>query len=658
MIITQRFVFIHLHKTGGQTLNDIIERCIANHRVVGYHYPRAEIPQESAGLPIVGIVRNPWDWYVSWYAFNKRPNIHNQLFNVVSDRGQQDFKTTISNLVNLGSDQPDSQSYRDELVRMLPETLAGNRGAGLIKEDLRAFSNDSRGYYSWLVDRMLGDTTDKQVLVGRFENLQEDFLDIMNRLSVDETATLVEELKKSKRKNVSRHSHYSHYYDDELRDLVAEKEKAAIAKFGYAFESVKPDGVSYEFPADIYTGPDDGFRKLLGRESSFLNLRKNFDVNPLAEKIAQIPPARWLESERERLFDVHRDTQALLVVHFEDFKYEKPDYRELYFELRSELQPLVDYVSSYYQNNGFIVRLLLAKLLSGGKIPPHTDAGYSLLNSHRVHLPIITNEKVDFVVGDETKNMQVGELWEINNGAVHAVENRGDEDRIHLIIDWMPNYAGESEEVTLAAGRPGGLEAHGIDPAELNEMVAQGHRLHQSGQFSKAESQYRQVLHTDENHVIANNLLGLLCLQTKRLDEAVQHIERALQVMPDDAQAHSNLGLALKDLGRTEDAARHFHESLKLVPTNPRVYNNLGGLYIEARRVKDAIRCFEQALAIQPSFAEGHYNLGNALMLLQRYNEASASFQQCLTLKPDFVECQTRLVQALQGAQRQERASL
>ena len=46
MIITDKFVFIHLHKTGGQTLNDAIVDSIADHKVVGYHYPRSMIPQE------------------------------------------------------------------------------------------------------------------------------------------------------------------------------------------------------------------------------------------------------------------------------------------------------------------------------------------------------------------------------------------------------------------------------------------------------------------------------------------------------------------------------------------------------------------------------------------------------------------------------------
>jgi len=657
MIITDCFVFIHLHKTGGQTLNDIITRCIADHRVIGYHYPRGEIPTEFATLPVVGVVRNPWDWYVSWYAFNRRPKVRNQLFNVVSDSGQANFKSTITNLINLGSDSTASRLYRNDLVRILPETLDGNRGAGLTKQAINDFSSNETGYYSWLFDRMLGNVNDEQAFIGSFENLRDDFLEIMQRLAVSETGALSAELDKRKRTNVSHRSHYSHYYDDELRDLVARKEQGLVEKFSYEFESTKPGNVTYDFSDDLYTGADNGFRKLLGRESNYLQLHSDFDTGALTSKIEQIPAAKWLESGREQLFAVHKDTQSLLLVLFEDFKHQKPDYLEPYFDMENELKPLVEYVAGYYQNNGFIVRLLLAKLLAGGQIPHHTDAGYSLLHCHRVHIPIITNDKVVFFVGGEEKNMRVGEFWEINNGVDHAVENRSDEDRIHIIIDWMPNYAGQTEEAVLTADQPEGTAATGAPAETLNAMIAQAHRVHQSGQASRAESLYRQILHLDSGNIAANNLFGLLCLQTNRFDEAVTYIERALAEKHDDAQAHSNLGLALKGLGRPDEAAGHFHESLKLDPNNPRVYNNLGGVYIGLRRVEDAIRCYQTALAIQPAFAEVHYNIGNALLHLGKYSEAVASLQQCLALKPDFAAGRASLEQAVQGLRTEGSAS-
>lgn len=649
MIVTEKFVFIHMHKTGGQTLTDVIKRCMPAHRVIGYHYPRNELPADCRALPVIGMIRNPWDWYVSWYAFNRRPKVNNQLFNVVSDSGQLNFKSTVTNLINLGSDGATSKLYRDDLRRMLPDSVDGNRGVGLTRQSISDLSCQDAGYYSWLADRMLGGQDDGRGYTGRFENLKHDFLDVMERLAVEELPALRAELDRCGRRNTSRHSHYSHYYDDELRDLVSTRERTLIEEYGYEFESVKPRGVAYDFPADVYIGANKGFRKLLGRESNYLKLRDNFDVEQLRRRIEAIPAGKWLESERERLFAVHKDTQSLLLVMFEDFKHDKPVYSELYGELQQALSPLVDYVALYYRDNGFIVRLVLAKLLAGGRIPHHTDAGYSLLNCHRVHVPLITNDDIVFFVGSQQKKMKTGEFWEINNSVDHAVENRSNEDRIHIIIDWMPNHEDLAKEEILRPEDAKDTGETGVPAETLNAMIAEAYQVHQAGQAARAESLYRQLLHLDADNVVANNLFGLLCLQTGRFDEAARHIERALALKPDDAQAHSNLALALKDLGRSEEAARHFHESLKLNPNNPRVYNNLGGIYIELRRIGDAIRCFQQALAIHPAFTEAHYNLGNALMLTHRYPEAAASLKQCLALNPDFPEGQTKLVQALKA---------
>ena len=57
----------------------------------------------------------------------------------------------------------------------------------------------------------------------------------------------------------------------------------------------------------------------------------------------------------------------------------------------------------------------------------------------RTHIPIITNSEVTFTVGGETKFLKEGEIWEINNTKEHSVDNNSDIDRIHLLIDIMPN---------------------------------------------------------------------------------------------------------------------------------------------------------------------------------------------------------------------------
>jgi hypothetical protein len=62
---------------------------------------------------------------------------------------------------------------------------------------------------------------------------------------------------------------------------------------------------------------------------------------------------------------------------------------------------------------------------------------FSLTHSHRVHLPVVTNDEVRFVVGGETVNLREGQLFEINNRRMHSVHNDGAEDRVHLILDYV-----------------------------------------------------------------------------------------------------------------------------------------------------------------------------------------------------------------------------
>ena len=52
MITTDKFVFVHMHKTGGQSLGHIIEASIPGMRHIGYHYPYEMLPAEYASLPV------------------------------------------------------------------------------------------------------------------------------------------------------------------------------------------------------------------------------------------------------------------------------------------------------------------------------------------------------------------------------------------------------------------------------------------------------------------------------------------------------------------------------------------------------------------------------------------------------------------------------
>jgi len=80
-------------------------------------------------------------------------------------------------------------------------------------------------------------------------------------------------------------------------------------------------------------------------------------------------------------------------------------------------------------------RVLITRLPPGASIDPHADGGSHAAYYERHHVVLQSNPDCIFRCGNEAVQMATGELWWFNNAIEHEVINRGNEDRIHLIID-------------------------------------------------------------------------------------------------------------------------------------------------------------------------------------------------------------------------------
>jgi len=119
------------------------------------------------------------------------------------------------------------------------------------------------------------------------------------------------------------------------------------------------------------------------------------------------------------------------------------------------------------------VRLL--KLKVGAAIKPHRDfeLGYED-NNFRLHIPIVTNDKVDFILDGERLEMRPGECWYTNVNYVHAVANNGEIDRIHLVFDGVRNNWSDELFFSLAPTEsffPKKEESY--DKATLEKIIAE-----------------------------------------------------------------------------------------------------------------------------------------------------------------------------------------
>ena len=188
MISTSKFTFMHLHKTGGQSITDALLHCIRDAEQIGYHLPLRLLPEQAKSRPIIGVIRNPWDWYVSWYAFNNLRGVKNPLFNIVSRGKQAGFHATIKNLARYPEATARNETMKRSHKALLPEKFENDGGAGFTKRCVNEFDSPTEGYYSLLVRRMLGDPKANIHLI-RFESLEQDLIEILQKLNVPETET-------------------------------------------------------------------------------------------------------------------------------------------------------------------------------------------------------------------------------------------------------------------------------------------------------------------------------------------------------------------------------------------------------------------------------------------------------------------------------------
>jgi hypothetical protein len=166
------------------------------------------------------------------------------------------------------------------------------------------------------------------------------------------------------------------------------------------------------------------------------------DSSALAKAILAQEEAAWHEDAyRQKAFDVHYDTQSILML-FVDLE-RWPNIivsREAGWDRLADVAlPLMnDIISRHYPPGGTVIRAMAAKLLSGKNITPHVDKHESFHRGHRIHIPITTNPRVRFMIDGRPYQFKVGQAYELNNQKRHSVANKGSDDRITFIFDYVP----------------------------------------------------------------------------------------------------------------------------------------------------------------------------------------------------------------------------
>ena len=168
------------------------------------------------------------------------------------------------------------------------------------------------------------------------------------------------------------------------------------------------------------------------------NVIGQYNVSSLLEKLNKFSGKDWKLIEEKKTLFAQEECDSIVLFNLPDYQnkvFNKLIVGKWLILFNEEIKSLCDIISETYPN-GEPKRIILNNLPSGKVIAEHPDRNYHLETCRRIHLPIITNEKVDFNVNREKIPMNVGVITEINNNTLHSVQNNSDKDRIHLLIDW------------------------------------------------------------------------------------------------------------------------------------------------------------------------------------------------------------------------------
>jgi tetratricopeptide (TPR) repeat protein len=172
--------------------------------------------------------------------------------------------------------------------------------------------------------------------------------------------------------------------------------------------------------------------------------------------------------------------------------------------------------------------------------------------------------------------------------------------------------------------------------AQAEATFQQAVALHKQSRLDEARILYEEMLQLQPQHFFTWHLLGVLALQTKQPERALELIDKAILMDPQIAEFHNSHGTALVLLNRHEAAIASYDAAIALKSNLVDAYFNRGNALYHTKRHEAALASYDAAIALRPDYADAYCNRGLTLASLRRYEAALASHDQAIAIRPDF----------------------
>ncbi len=162
-------------------------------------------------------------------------------------------------------------------------------------------------------------------------------------------------------------------------------------------------------------------------------------------------------------------------------------------------------------------------------------------------------------------------------------------------------YVRQEKYDNAVASYRSGLESAAEHEDSLRLTFALGTALERSGQFYEAVDTFKQLLEREQNHAPALNYLGyMLADRGEQLLYALELIERALEISPENGAYIDSYAWVQYKLGNYDLALAELQKAVDLLDDDAVIYEHLGDVYKAMGNRVEAERYYRQALELEP----------------------------------------------------------
>ncbi len=220
--------------------------------------------------------------------------------------------------------------------------------------------------------------------------------------------------------------------------------------------------------------------------------------------------------------------------------------------------------------------------------------------------------------------------YTVAEGTIHSIRKK--DKWLKMTVDVSPGNSGgpilnsEGEVIGMAAA---GFDTYGYAiPSNTIKTLLTETKTESLQQWHK-----RKVIHSVKYYIIAQEKYF-----AKDYKQAITHLDKAIQLNPEDTFYFMSRGGAKDALGKHDDAIDDYNQAIKLDPENIHAYNARGSTKNYIGDYKGAIDDYTEIIKLEPNNTAAYKERGDVNRKLKNYEAAILDYTEVIRLDPQDLD--------------------